>query len=382
MNIDARSAAGTDRSARISWPIVVALFTGAALLRFAYFYLDDLTRRVSGTLVPRLIEEITGNVASALLFPIAVFAERRFPIDAGRWRRNWWVHVGGYVLYSALHTSFMAVSRAFLFPALGQGPYDYGILPIRYFMESAQDFFSYAAFLAILTLIRVQHKLRDRELRAAVLERDAANARLDALSARLQPHFLFNALNTISAKTYDDPVAADELIGRLGELLRESLTSGGRPEIPLSEELRVLEAYLAFVDARFGDRVRCSLDVDPAAVHFAVPGFILQPLVENAVRHGASLDGGVTEIRVSIRRTPAGLALAVENDAVTDADESPRVGTGLGATRDRLALLYGTAASLQTSNADGRFRVAIDLPPRTVAASPESHELADAGAHR
>ena len=170
MNIDARSAAGTDRSARISWPIVVALFTGAALLRFAYFYLDDLTRRVSGTLVPRLIEEITGNVASALLFPIAVFAERRFPIDAGRWRRNWWVHVGGYVLYSALHTSFMAVSRAFLFPALGQGPYDYGILPIRYFMESAQDFFSYAAFLAILTLIRVQHKLRDRELSAAVLE--------------------------------------------------------------------------------------------------------------------------------------------------------------------------------------------------------------------
>lgn len=371
-----------DRPPRISWPIATALFAAATVLRFAYFYLDDLTRRIHGTLVPRVIEEVTGNLASLLFFPIAVVVERRFPLDAGRWRKHWWVHVAGYVVYSTLHTSFMAVSRPVLFPLLGQGPYDYGILTVRYFMESAQDFFSYAAFIAILTLLRVQQKLRDREIRAAALERDAATARLDALSARLQPHFLFNALNTISSKAYEDPVAADELIGRLGDLLRESLRTGGRPEIPLAEELKVLEAYLAFVDARFGDRVRCTIDVDPAAAGLAVPAFILQPLVENAVRHGSSLEEGGTDIRVHIRRTPRGLSLTVDNGSPLDAAEPTRVGTGLGATRDRLALLYGSAASLATSASDGRFRVEITIPAHVVEPTAEEVEKEHAGAHR
>ena len=383
MNTSVTSTARRDdRPARISWPITIGLFGVATVLRFAYFYLDDLTRRIQGTLVTRLIEEITGNLASALFFPIAVFAERRFPLDDGRWRRNWWAHVVGYMVYSTLHTSFMAVSRPVLFNALGQGPYDYGILTIRYFMESSQDLFSYAAFIAILTLIRVQHKLRDRELRAAVLERDAANARLDALSARLQPHFLFNALNTISSKAYEDPVVADELIGRLGDLLRESLHAGGRAEIPLSEELRVLAAYLAFVDARFGDRIRCTVDVDPAAVDLAVPAFLLQPLVENAVRHGGAGDGGIAVIEVVVRRTPRGVSLVVENDSSTERSEAPTFGTGLGATRDRLAILYGSAASIQASADGGRFRVAISLPARHVEPSPANAELVDAGAHR
>jgi two-component system, LytTR family, sensor kinase len=378
----ASTAPGGDRPARISWPITIGLFGVATVLRFAYFYLDDLTRRLHGTLVTRLIEEITGNVASALFFPIAVLAERRFPLDAGRWRRNWSAHVVGYVVYSGLHTSFLAASRAVLFPALGQGSYDYGILTIRYFMESSQDLFSYAAFIAILTLIRVQHKLRDRELRAAVLERDAASARLDALSARLQPHFLFNALNTISSKAYEDPVVADELIGRLGDLLRESLHAGGRAEIPLGEELRVLAAYLAFVDARFGDRIRCAVDVDPTATDLAVPAFLLQPLVENAVRHGASSDDGVAEISVVVRPTPRGLSLVVENDSPADGSEAPTFGTGLGATRDRLAILYGSAASIHASANDGKFRATITLPARHAEPSPANPELVDAGAHR
>ncbi len=371
-----------DRPPRISWPIAVALFGAATVLRFAYFYLDDVTRRIPGTFVHRLLEESTANLGSLLFFPIAVVAERRFPLDAGRWRRNWWVHGLGYVLYSALHTSFIAVSRALVFPALGHGPYDYGILSVRYFMESAQDFFSYAGFIAILTLMRVQQKLRDREIRAAVLERDAATARLDALSARLQPHFLFNALNTISSKAYEDPVVADELIGRLGDLLRESLRTGGRPEIPLDEELKVLEAYLAFVEARFGDRVHCTVDVDPAASGLAVPAFILQPLVENAVRHGSSVEDGGTDIRVGISRTPRGLTLTVENGSPPDAAEPTRLGTGLGATRDRLALLYGSAASLVTSASDGRFRVEIAIPARVVEPSIDQAEKEHASAHR
>src|SRR5215475_15383561 len=135
-----------DRPPRIRWRFVAALFAVATVLRFLYFYLDDLTRGMHDTFVRRALEEGTGNFASALLFPIALLLERRFPVDQGRWRRAWAIHLGGFVLYSILHTTVMALTRAALAPALGLGPYDYGIMSVRYPMEAAQDFFSYATF--------------------------------------------------------------------------------------------------------------------------------------------------------------------------------------------------------------------------------------------
>jgi len=280
--------ADLDRAPTIRLRVVAALFAVAGLSRFAYFYFDDLTRQISGTLLHRALEEGTGVVAAAALFPIAVLVERRFPLDRGRWRRGWLPHVGGLIAYSILHTTFMAVSRSLLFPALAHVAYDYGILSIRYVMESSQDVVSYAVFVGVLTLLRTQQRLRDREVQAAKLERDAVNARLESLRLRLQPHFLFNALNTISSTVYEDPVAADELIGRLGELLRRSLESSDRPEIALSAELELLHAYQAFVEARFGDRTTFVYDVDADANTVAVPAFLLQPLVENGVHHGLS----------------------------------------------------------------------------------------------
>lgn len=350
-----------DRPPRIRWSWVVALFGVAGLLRFAYFYLDDLTRGMHGTFVQRFLEEGTGILASALFFPIAALMERRFPVDRGRWRRAWAPHVLGFVLYSAAHTSFMALSRAVLAPALGLGPYDYGILSVRYFMESAQDAFSYFTFIAILTLIRVSARLRAKEIRTATLERDAANARLHALSLRLQPHFLFNALNTISSTVYSDPAAADELIGRLGELLRTSLRTGERQEISVAEELDVLHAYVSLVEARFGDRLAITTTASPDAMQLAVPSFLLQPLVENAVHHGSALEFERTAIDVDVAVRGGQLELVVENDV--DGDEpSERIGTGLGATRDRLRLLYGAEQSLEITRGEKRFRVTVRLP--------------------
>ena len=353
-----------DRPPRISWRLVLGLFAVVLLLRFLYFYLDDVANDVTGTFLARALQEGTGTLASALLFPVAVLFERRFPIDSARWRRTWPAHVLGYVVYSVPHTTLMAASRAVLFPALGLGPYYYGRMPARFFMEASQDFFSYATFVAILALIRVQQRLRDREVREAQLERDTANAQLEALSLRLQPHFLFNALNTISSTVYDDPAAADELIGRLGDLLRLSLRTGARQEIAVAEELEVLQAYLALVEARFGERVRPTLDVDPATTALSVPAFLLQPLVENAVKHGTLLEYEHTEIVVTVVRRGASLELAVENDAGESEDIALRPGTGLSTTRDRLRLLYGNDQSLETTRSGGRFRVVVRLPAR------------------
>src|SRR4051812_42558548 len=183
-------AVETDRAPTLRPRIVVALFAVAGLSRFAYFYLDDLTRQIPGTALRRALEEGTGIVAAALLFPIAVLVERRFPLDRGRWRRHWPAHLAGLALYSVLHTSLMAVFRRLLFPLFAHVSYDYGVLGIRYFMESAQDIVSYAVFIGLLTLIRTQQRLRDREVNAAQLERDSINARLESLRLRLRPHFL------------------------------------------------------------------------------------------------------------------------------------------------------------------------------------------------
>jgi two-component system, LytTR family, sensor kinase len=372
-----------DQPPRISWRLTFMLFVLATVLRFAYFYLDDLTRQMSGTLVRRLLEEGTGNFASAILFPIAVLLERRYPVDRGRWRRHWFVHVVGYIVYSVAHTTVIALTRAVVFPAAGQGTYDYGVMSVRYFMEAAQDFFSYAAFVAVLTLMRVQQHLRAREVRSAELERDAANARLEILSLRLQPHFLFNALNTISSTVYDDPVAADDMIGRLGDLLRQALQTGDRPEIRVDEELEMLRAYLTFVEARFGDRLRCELHVDDSTNGLAIPAFLLQPLVENAVRHGALAESGNTEILISVSQQAGRLTIVVENDIDEAAPPMSRIGTGLGTSRDRLRLLYGASATLTAGAETGRFRVQVDLPAHVPAAKQSSPPAEiHAGAHR
>jgi two-component system, LytTR family, sensor kinase len=351
-----------DRPIRIQWTVVFLAFTAAGVLRFTYLYLDDVTRSVSGTALQRILEESTGAYAAMLLFPLVAGIERTFPLSAGRWRRNWSVHLLMFTAYSVAHTTMLAASRSWLFALFGQDRYYYGRMPTRYFMEAPQDVISYLAFIGALTFIRVQYMLRDREVRAAALERDAATARLEVLSLRLQPHFLFNALNTISSAVYDDPVAADMMIGRLGDLLRHALRTSDRQEIAVHEELDNLKAYLTFVDARFGDRIRCSIDVDPGIKDMAVPGFLLQPLVENAVRHGSAMEFRDSDIVIALKQSGKDLAIMVENDIDRADTPTPRVGTGLSTTRDRLQLLYGDAATFAASAIDGRFRVLITLP--------------------
>jgi hypothetical protein len=316
-----------------------------------------------------------------LLFPLVVAVERAFPLTRGRWRTRWPAHVGMFVAYSATHTTLLAMSRRWLFAILGLGVYDYGWMPARYLMESPQDLFSYCGFIGVLTFLRVQRLLRDKELRSAELERDAANARLEALSLRLQPHFLFNALNTIASTVYVDPVVADTMIGRLGDLLRQALRASNRHEIAVREELDTLDAYLTFVDARFGDRLHVVLKVDDAVRDLAIPAFLLQPLVENAVRHGTSLEYGSADILIALNRRGDELEVVVENTIDAAAQTSAQVGTGLGASRDRLELLYHRRATLETSSSSGRFRVRITLPasaaPAPAGASPDLYARAD-----
>jgi two-component system, LytTR family, sensor kinase len=373
---------GEAYSPRLSTAVVFAVFTAIGVVRFTTFYLDDITRNVPNTLLMRIIEEGTGAYGALLIFPAFALLERRFPLTAGRWRKNWPAHVGGYAFYTVLHTTIMWLARTTLLPALGHGPYDYGRMSTRYFMESANDVFAYSAFLGAMSLLRVMHAVRERDIRVAALARAVAESRVAALNTRLQPHFLFNALNTIASAVYDDPGAADAMIGHLGELLRHALRTSDQPEIPLSEELEVLQSYLAIVSARFGERVACELDIDATARSLAVPALLLQPLVENAVRHGSDVEYA-SAIRVHISRVGDELHIAIENEIAPGGAGETVAGTGLSTTRDRLRLLYGDAHTFSARAVGRRFEVKLSIPARVATPVPAQPQTAvHAGADR
>lgn len=361
------------------WTVALSLFTVTGALRFTYMYFDDVARREGGTLVRRAIEESTGAYTAAVLFVAVVAFVWRYPLDRPGWRARVPAHVAALVAYSVAHTTLMFLTRTVIFRLIGMGAYDYGYMPARYVMEFGEDAISYASFVAVITLYRYNRVTRQREIRTAQLERGLAQAELRNLRLQLQPHFLFNALNTISSTMYDDPRSADRLIGQLSQLLRLSLRTSHAQEVPLREELEVLSCYLGLMTARFGSRLRVNVASMPDVSDALVPSLLLQPLVENAIRHGnaSHASGGMIEVRVE--RVGASLQLSVTDDgpgapAHTDIFA---MGIGLSATRDRLRLLYGDGHRFSAGNRGPGFAVEIALPYRRAAiATVASSELA------
>lgn len=186
--------------------------------------------------------------------------------------------------------------------------------------------------------------LKQRQLETAELERLLAESRLDALRTQLHPHFLFNALNAISAHVERDPRTARRMLEHLGELLRMSLDHSEDQEIPLEQELAFLERYLAIQKVRFEDRLDVRMEVDPEVFHALVPTFVLQPLVENAIRHGVAPRTSKVSIQVVAWREDGRLHLRVQDDGPglpAGWKITANQGVGLSNTRERLRRLYG-----------------------------------------
>jgi hypothetical protein len=202
---------------------------------------------------------------------------------------------------------------------------------------------------------------RDAERRGLELQVLAREAELRALRAQLDPHFLFNSLQSISALTTADPAAARRMCLLLADFLRETLALGSRDRIPLSAELALVRKFLAVEQVRFAERLQVDVDVGDAG-DALVPSLLLQPLVENAVAHGIAhrLEGGVVRIRAE--RRVASLVITVDNPC--DPDRPTGRGTGLGMrnVRERLESAYGTEALFQAGEQDGRFVVRVDIP--------------------
>jgi signal transduction histidine kinase len=235
--------------------------------------------------------------------------------------------------------------------------------PLRPFDGTVYLAFAMLAWSVLYVGIRHYQALeaaRERSLRAEAL---AHRARLDALRYQLQPHFLFNTLNAISTLVVEERSAeAARMIARLSDFLRATLDAPGRDEIPLAEELDHARRYLDIEQVRFGERLIVSIDLDPEAGAALVPALVLQPLVENAIRHAVAPREAGGRITIEARRAGDRLHLVVADDGPgTTQSSSGGFGIGLANTRERLGQLYGDAYRLQLTN-QGGTRVTIELP--------------------
>lgn len=349
--------------------LLAAFFLVEGTFRFGYFWLGGLATGRDVSALDPLVSELTGSVAALVMILVVVIpVSLRYPLGRGLWTRHLPVHVLALVVGSILKTVLMGVQRLVLFPLVGLGSYDYGIMVYRFPMEFSNDVFLYALTVAAVHAWLFYRAAREREIRTARLETRLAEARLEALQAQLRPHFLFNTLNTVSSVMYRSPQDADRILSRLSDLLRASLEAPAAEGVSLAEELATLEHYLAIMRARYGPRLRVELDVHPEAAGVEVPSFLLQPLVENAVEHGVGMKAGTGTVRVAITKADGRLELVVEDDGpglTGDPEEAVGRGVGLANTRERLRHLYGDEGRLVLENRPrGGCRVRVTLPWR------------------
>jgi two-component system, LytTR family, sensor kinase len=309
-------------------------------------------------------------------------------IVATRWgfrRLSWPSALGLHLLLAPIFTiAQLAVHVLIDIPVewMLHQPFD----PIAHFREIfpgyyVRDVVTYWVIVGLVHGIEFYRATRRQQLRASQLEMRLAEARLQVLKAQLQPHFLFNTLHAISALMHRDVDEADRMVARLSQLLRMSLDTAGLQEVSLRQELELLKPYLEIESARFGERLRIALDIDPAALDAQVPSLVLQPLVENAIRHGVAPRAAPGRIEVRATQQEGALTLTVKDDGPGlkgAAPEDIRRGVGLSNTEARLFELYGARQKLRLADATGGgFEVTVTLPFRR-----EESRAQDSNSHR
>jgi two-component system, LytTR family, sensor kinase len=385
------------RLARSEGAVILGAWTVVALVFAGHNY---LTYAANARPVP-FSHALWWSVAEwytwALLTPLVIWLARRFRLAQPQLARNVAALVVLAAVVAALQVGLEYAADRLMVALTGVPDISVRVwlsdglrgrvLELAYLLPRKIGF-SYITFWGVALAVHAvdYYRLyRERELRAVRLEGALAAAQLRALQAQLQPHFLFNTLNTIASLIPEDPAAAEETIESLSELLRAALRGDGAHEIALAEELELVDQYLRIQEVRFHDRLRVERRTDPDALSALVPPLLLQPLTENAIRHGIAPRplGGV--LTLTAERREGWLVLTVEDDGggfrgvdAQRANGESSDGVGLANTRARLERLYGDAARLDVGNRPGGGAYArVRLPLRVTAGA---RPLADVSA--
>jgi two-component system, LytTR family, sensor kinase len=319
----------------LAWAVVVLVF---ASQWFAY----DASRAGAG---PFSYYLWWSGYIWTLLTPAALWLAWRFPITAANWRTRLPLHLAASIALTCVQLSL----EAYLGWLTHGASLSAGEVLRHYFSQHTQvSLVTYWLLVAAVMWYRQREQARESSLRSATLHAELTTARLEVLRRQLHPHFLFNTLQAAITLVHEDPDRAEEVLLRLSDLLRVSVQESQDPEIPLDRELAILDHYIGIQTCRFQDRLRFVVAVDQDVRQCLVPSLVLQPLVENAVRHGIGTHKGCDTITIRATRAGTRLRLEVSNvaSALAAASETPRGrGVGLATTRERLAHLYGTEHS-------------------------------------
>jgi two-component system, LytTR family, sensor kinase len=289
----------------------------------------------------------------AALTPLVLFLCRRFRITSDNWPRAVLLHLVAGIVISFLQLAIQVRLNFIVNPG-----YKMGYWRVLYFFATFKLHMNLLTYWVIVALnhgIYYYEQSRTRELACSRMEADLANAQLQVLNMQLHPHFLFNTLHSISTLISDDPQSARQMVHKLSDLLRASLSKIEQVEVPLQQELDLLECYLSIEQTRFKDRLAIEKDIDKNALTCVVPTMILQPLVENAVRHGIGKHKQADCISIVAQRANGRLLLEVRNrvGSMENGSSTPARGIGLANTRARLEQLYGSHHSFEIDNREG-----------------------------
>jgi sensor histidine kinase YesM len=333
----------------LRWLLGFAFWTLLGLSFAGHFYISATKAGFYVTWKEAVTNSLEDWYVFAVLSIPVIYLSRRYHFEGGKWARSLTIHLPGTIAFSlsymvlraevASWQSSTGFQEAFKSLLVKIWPYTLLIYWVIVVVNHAFDYYQ---------------KYRERELRALDLEKRLAQAKLQALQMQLNPHFLFNTLHSISSLMHRDVEAADRMIVRLSDLLRAALEGSDTQEVELQDELEFLKRYLEIEQTRLGDRLTVKMDIEPDTLRARVPNLILQPLVENAIRHGIEPRARPGRIELRAQRQNGTLALEVRDNG-TGLPEGKAIdeGVGLSNTRARLRGLYGEAHGFNLKPVEG-----------------------------
>jgi signal transduction histidine kinase len=341
-------------SRRISLVRILAVATAFGIFSGlqAYNYVTLFTDRQDAFHI-LLALNVTYWYAWAVLVPGMLWMARRYRFGRHTWRSAAAMHVVGVLVFVLAHAVLAVTCRLLIMKLFAGREVSWWMyFQELFFLNFDWEMMTYWAVVGLSHALDFHRESQERELTAAQLRTRLAEAQLQSLQRQLHPHFLFNTLNTISTLMHRDTDAADAMLERLGDLLRLTLDRVGTQQVSLKDELDFLRKYLEIEQTRFGDRLQVHIDVAPETLDAAVPNLVLQPLVENALRHGIGPKVGGGRVEIIGRRDGADLRLQVRDNGVGLSQDAFHTGVGLTNTRSRLEHMY-----------DDRHRFECHTPP-------------------
>ncbi len=310
----------------------------------------------------------------ALLTPFIYFLSTRFPLARQHFAKNLLIHFGFSILISPLQRSISVIGNFMILDTLEQLDKPIGAMLERakfgIIGGSFDSWIMYWTILIVCFSIGYYRKYQRHKLRSSQLETQLAQAQLQALKMQLHPHFLFNTLHAISTLMDEDIKTARSMLVRLSELLRVTLESAGTQEVSLKKELEMLNRYLEIEQIRFQDRLKIEMQIAPETLEAQVPNLILQPIVENAIRHGIAPISRAGKIDIRAQRSNGKLQLEIQDDGkgIPEAQlANLNTGVGLSNTKNRLEQLYGEDQKMMLRNGEENgLSVFLEIPFRAV----------------